>query len=205
MSSGKASWTTGSSTTSPPLPTSCGPQVAPPQSAWAPVRPGVSVSLTLCASPSARPSPSHPETSGMISTLTWMLGATSNNVSKKRASELGVVVQALPIFPSAYPLFPLPHKALLLDQPSLPPSSSPSSFQSGFLREGEIRGYLLPNVWPGAWFFLALSLQLPCLQDLNCHGYAEVSKKAVGVSLSGRELSLTFIKHFHPYSQRLYI
>ena len=60
------------------------------------------------------------------------------------------------LFPFSHlltPYSPHPHnQALLLVQPSILPSSSLSSFQSGFLREGEIRGCGLPNVWPGAWF-----------------------------------------------------
>ena len=114
MRSGKASWTTGSYMTSPPLPTSCGPQVVLLQSVWAPVRPGVSVLLMLCASPSARPSPSHPGMSGMISTLTWMLVATSNSVSRRRGSEHLLC----DLFPSSCHL-PTPYKALQLDLQSI--------------------------------------------------------------------------------------
>lgn len=114
MSSGRASWTIGSSMIFRPLPTCCGPPVVPLQSVWAPVRPGVSVLLTPCASLSARPSPSHPEMSGMTSTLTWMLGATSNSASKRRASEPCCVssFHSLPFCPS-------PYKALLFDLSSI--------------------------------------------------------------------------------------
>lgn len=143
MPSGRASWTTGSSMTSPPLLTSCGPQAVPPQSVWAPVRPGASVLLMLCASPSARPSPSHPAMSGMISTSIWMLVATSNSASKRKGSEPYCMSSSHPL-----PSCPPPFKALLLDLQSINPSSSPSSSQSCFLRKGEVRGYLLPNVRP---------------------------------------------------------
>lgn len=145
MQSGKAFWTTGSCMTSPPLPTSCGPQVVPLQSVWAPVRPGVSVLLMLCASPSARPSPSHPEMNGMTSTLTWMLVATSNSVSKKRGSE-HYCVSSFHTLPSSPP----PYKALLLDLQSILPTSFSS--QCGFLREGEVKGYinLLSNQLSGS-------------------------------------------------------
>lgn len=137
MPSGRASWTTGSSMTSLPLPTSCGPRVVPPQSAWAPVRPGASALLTPCASPCARPSPSHPAMSGMTSTLTWMLVATSNSASKKRGSEHFCVSSSHPL-----PLCPPPYKALALHLQSVLPSSSPSSSQSAFLMEEEVRGCL---------------------------------------------------------------
>lgn len=122
MPSGRASWTTGSFMTSLPLPTSCGPQVVPPQSVWAPVRPAVSVLLMLCASPSARPSPSHLAMSGMTSTLTWMHVATSNSVSKRRESEHYCLssFHSLPICLS-------PYKALLLDLQNVLPISFLSS------------------------------------------------------------------------------
>lgn len=137
MPSGRASWTTGSCTTSPPLLTSCGPPVVPLQSAWAPARPGASALLMLCASPCARPSPSRPAMSGTTSTLTWMLVATSNSASKKRESEHYCVNASHPL-----PICLHPYKALVLDLQSVPFSSFPSSSQSGFLREEEVRGYL---------------------------------------------------------------
>lgn len=88
MPSGRASWTTGSSMTSPPLPTSCVPPAAPPLSAWAPARPVGSGSSMRSASRSGRPFPSHPATSGTTSTSTWMPGATNSNASRRKGSEL---------------------------------------------------------------------------------------------------------------------
>lgn len=87
MPSGRVSWTTGSSMTSPPLPTSCAPPAAPPLSAWAPARPGESGSSTRSASRSGRPFHSRPATSGTTSTSTWMPGATNSNASRRKGSE----------------------------------------------------------------------------------------------------------------------
>lgn len=149
MQSGKAFWTTGSYTTSPPLPISCGPQVVPLQSVWAPVRPGVSVLLMLCASPSARPSPSHPAMSGMTSTLTWMLVATSSSVSKKRGSEHYCVSSFYTL-----PISPLPYKALLLDHQSILLTSF--LFSVWFLKGRRSKRLHLPNVQPAVWFWFWL-------------------------------------------------
>lgn len=51
-------------------------------------------------------------------------------------------------FPSAHP--PIRRYCLTFQAFSLSPFSS----QSGFLREGEVRSYLLPNVQAGRWFWL---------------------------------------------------
>lgn len=104
MPSGRASWTTGSSMTSPPLPTSCAPPAAPPRSAWAPVRRGGSGSSTQSASHSGRPFPSLPVTSGMTSTLTWMPGATNSNASRRKGSEHHGPCTTLPRPQTAQPL-----------------------------------------------------------------------------------------------------
>lgn len=114
--SGRASWTIGSSMTSPLLPTSCVLPAVPPPSAWAPAKPGGSGSSMLSVSLSARPFPSRPATSGTTSTSTWMPGATNSNASRRKGSEPHQRRSTPPGTWTAQPFICLPSATVSLDE-----------------------------------------------------------------------------------------
>lgn len=71
---------------------------------------------------------------------------------QQRIKEEGEWASPCELFPSSPHVCLPPCKALVLDLQSVLPSSSPSSSQSGFLKEEEVRGSLWFNVQPGIWF-----------------------------------------------------